>query len=264
MIELFGNKREPRRDLAQSDEPAQSVTITEASALSIYRPPIEPGSQILELDDLRRALDDAPELARINKPAPIDWMEGTPLSTAAAPPRYRRFLLPSAAVAVAGIVGLVVMLALASSGDRPPAAPATHESASSIREAEPIPADVAVPQDPVETADEGVEVDTPHERLATAVAVANWGTAVQLCMTSTFEDAEDGERCGIAACNVANRDLALKYRRILSRPGQLVIETECRSRGISLVEAPVVRGKKPNNDPCKDPKYVEAHPLRCQ
>jgi hypothetical protein len=99
--------------------------------------------------------------------------------------------------------------------------------------------------------------------LTERIANADWDGALHDCAGLVLARLSSTDRmaCGIAACNVKDRSLALTYRRAASGASRAAIEHACSEHGIALV-APQIKQAKA--DPCRDRAYVRENPLKCQ
>jgi serine/threonine protein kinase len=276
MRDVFGSKVEPWIELQTESDPDKPVTVTSES-LSEDGGTTSLAGIPAELDAVLTKLDDAPDLWTAEPtPTPsgvvdaVPTVEGvvrpTPTPTLPVYRPTRRKLLPwLIAVALVGGAAAFAIVMVGNSSD--PASRAdepTRTSAIASVDASPPPAEPPRISEPVKPAppDEPVPAKPSPPTIAQAAALSDWDAVLKACSDAPTITAAERTNCGVAACNRKQRSVALNYLRGATGAARSSIERTCRERGISLATAPAAAPAKRN--PCLDPAYVEANPLRCQ
>jgi hypothetical protein len=163
--------------------------------------------------------------------------------------------MPVVGVAAVGAVAAAVLLRGGSESKQPAQRPALVEA----------PADAAVAMAPL--------ADAAVVQVAADAAVAEPTppTPAELIAACDKDASMDGARCTVAACESGAKAKAAAFYKRVAKADLKSVEVACKAKGIALVKAPVVTpptgtgsGAKPPKDPCKDPAYVEANPLKCE
>ena len=181
-------------------------------------------------------------------------------------------LVISGAVAAAIIVIVLIVMKLRGGDSEEPAAAPPLDAAvvavtapevdAAIDAAEPEPDAAVVPV----AVDAAVPVDAappaPPKPLSIGEAFAKnkWAATLEACERDAAENATTRGQCGVAACKLKRKSVALGYHKAVPKATQATIEKACSAAGISL--AP--NRPPPPRDPCDDRKFAEANPLRCQ
>jgi hypothetical protein len=95
--------------------------------------------------------------------------------------------------------------------------------------------------------------------IAALAARNEWAGVLQACSATAQPTAEETTACALAACNTKQRDVAVRYFKAAAAADRATIERACADHGVTLAKTP----RPASKDPCKDPKYVEANPLKC-
>ncbi|HTL34402.1 MAG TPA: serine/threonine-protein kinase [Kofleriaceae bacterium] len=95
--------------------------------------------------------------------------------------------------------------------------------------------------------------------IAALAARSDWAGVLQACSATAQPTAEETASCALAACNTKQRDVAVRYFKAAAAADRATIERACAGHGVTLAKTP----RPASKDPCKDPKYVEANPLKC-
>jgi hypothetical protein len=301
MKEHFGTKPEPWVGLPpveRTPEVAEPVTVTSQSLPGLgVAVSQRASSQMLVVDGLQNMLEHAPDLRRADT-SPVDGSDSRPSisegsrqsqpSLSAASLQVPALVAPPPRPAAPArkrspwviLVALVITLGGAAAGmylyqQRAARTSAAAEPTTTVAMTPaPVKSDepVAKPAEPATPAEAPTSAETPTPAapvapttIADAIGKQDWETALQLCAVGAT--AKDVASCGLAACNFKRKDQALLYHGRATGREQAGIEQACRGQGITLVtRAPVAkpRPRPTKSDPCKDPAYVEANPLKCQ
>jgi serine/threonine protein kinase len=89
-----------------------------------------------------------------------------------------------------------------------------------------------------------------------------WNAAMQACSTTPRPTVEESKACALAACNAKQRAVAVRYYKASAGSDRAAIERGCAEHGVALA-APKTGARPPAKDPCKDPAYLDANPLKC-
>jgi serine/threonine protein kinase len=268
MRDVFGTKPEPWVKLPARQATAQPLTVTRSTTEPLG-PRANP-SPVVNWGDIQHQLEVAPIL----EPSPLTPTpdatsdEGghgftAPMPAVSAPipaaPRKTSGLVIALAT-LAAIAAAAVLVVVVMSGPSPSPAPAVEPSAIAA-----APAPAPTPTPAPATVDAATPASPPRSAtIGDAVAAGDAAEAVRLCTTAKPRDLGDDDRvrCGVAACNAKQRALALTFHRATTGSAQAAIARACRDHGIALVQPAAV--KQPASDPCKDPAYLDANPLKCQ
>jgi hypothetical protein len=96
--------------------------------------------------------------------------------------------------------------------------------------------------------------------IAELAARNDWDAVLEACNAAARPTAEEVKACALAACNTKQRDVAVRYVKAAAAADRAAIERACADNGVALAKTPKAR---PSKDPCADPAYVEANPLKC-
>jgi serine/threonine protein kinase len=235
MKEQVGIRPEPWIELRTPDE-AEPVTITASN------------SELLTGSGLRQQLDQAADLRPIGRlltdtPATDDSLPSQPMQHPGVMRSRKRLVIAAAAAILVGSTAGVMV----TRGDRradentnvapptPPAVPARSEEHAVVQ-------DAALPP-----------------TIAQLAAGNDWPRVLQACGASERQTAEETKACAIAACSTKQRAAAVRYFKASTGSDRGTIERACAELGVALAKTSRPAAK----DPCANPAYLEANPLKC-
>jgi serine/threonine protein kinase len=263
MREHVGVKPEPWVDARTSeDPPTVTTTVSNADAKTVAGATRVASAD--EMSELQAQLDQARDLRPITATSTDESQPAA--TTRPAMPKRRRglvFAVVMLALVAAGVVGFV-MLRDELREPTPPAAtpPPTPAPVASPTPA-PTPAPALAQAEPAPPAPEPAKPERvePPPSVADLFAHGDWGAVVHACDAAGELDSKDVRTCALAACNAKQRSPALAYHKRAAAADHAAIEKACHDKGIPFVSP--ARPQPAAKDPCKDPKYVEANPLKC-
>jgi serine/threonine protein kinase len=236
-----------------------------AVALPLPAPPPEPAPPPVVVQ--------VPAPAPVNAAPPIDDVEVESLRS-----RPSSVLISGAVAAVIVVIVLIAMKLRGGDSDERATAPPVDAAVIAVARPEIDAEVVAVEPDAAEVpvvVDAAAAVVTPPDAAVVAppplppkplsideaFAKGKWAATLDACDRDAAENATTRGQCGIAACKLKRKSVALGYYKVVPKATQATIEKACSAAGISLAQ---IRTPPPPRDPCDDRKFAEANPLRCQ